>query len=171
MKPTIVALVGASGCGKTTLSLYLQEHFGIPAICSYTTRPMREGEVNGREHWFVGPEYAIPAATLAYTFFGGHHYWTEPAQINSPVSTYVIDEKGLIELKNKWNNAFKIIAIHIKRPDLKGISEERKQRDTERIHIPIDFYNIEILNDKDLETFFKVATTAINNILNYGTDK
>lgn len=63
------------------------------------------------------------------------------------------------------------IAIHIKRPDLKDISEERKQRDTERIHIPIDFYNIEILNNKDLETFFNVATTAINNILNYGTDK
>ena len=52
-KPIIIALVGPSGSGKTTLSLYLQEMLNIPAICSYTTRPMRRGEQNGREHWFV----------------------------------------------------------------------------------------------------------------------
>lgn len=103
-KPIIIALVGASGSGKTTLSLYLQDKLAIPAVCSYTTRPMRPGEVNGREHWFVTEaEYERMAATeslLAYTKFGGYHYWTLESQVaKNLITTYVIDEKGLIELK------------------------------------------------------------------------
>ena len=49
---TIVAIVGASGSGKTQLTLYAKK-LGYPVICSYTTRPMREGETNGVEHIFV----------------------------------------------------------------------------------------------------------------------
>ena len=43
MKPIIIAIVGASGSGKTHLSKFLQKEFGIPAIISTTTRPRREG--------------------------------------------------------------------------------------------------------------------------------
>ena len=54
MKTKIIAIVGPSGSGKTTLAEYFQRQFCIPTIVSYTTRPMRAGEANGREHWFVG---------------------------------------------------------------------------------------------------------------------
>ena len=33
-KPIIIALVGASGSAKTTLSQYLQDKLAIPAVCS-----------------------------------------------------------------------------------------------------------------------------------------
>ena len=49
MRPIIIAIVGASGSGKTTLSKYLQRKYGIPAIVSTTTRPRREGEVEGED--------------------------------------------------------------------------------------------------------------------------
>ncbi len=161
MKPIIIALVGASGSGKTTLSLYLQEHDGIPAVCSYTTRPMREGEINGRDHWFVGHDHPIPEKPLAYTFFGGNHYWTDPAQITAPITTYVIDEKGLIELKEKWGDKYKIISVYIKRPNLHEIDENRKQRDLERLTLDIDLYDIVLYNDKDLDSFLTTALTTI----------
>lgn len=161
MKPIIIALVGASGSGKTTLSLYLQEHDGIPAVCSYTTRPMREGEINGRDHWFVGHDHPIPEKPLAYTFFGGNHYWTGPAQITAPITTYVIDEKGLIELKEKWGDKYKIVSVYIKRPNLHEIDENRKQRDLERLTLDIDLYDIVLYNDKDLDSFLTTALTTI----------
>ena len=53
MRPIIIAIVGASGSGKTTLSKYLQRKYGIPAIVSTTTRPRREGEVEGEDYFFV----------------------------------------------------------------------------------------------------------------------
>ena len=161
MKPIIIALVGASGSGKTTLSLYLQEHDGIPAVCSFTTRPMREGEINGRDHWFVGHDHPIPEKPLAYTFFGGNHYWTDPAQITAPITTYVIDEKGLVELKEKWSDKYKIVSVYIKRPNLHEIDENRKQRDLERLTLDIDLYDIVLYNDKDLDSFLTTAFTTI----------
>lgn len=155
-KPIIIALVGASGSGKTTLSLYLQDKLAIPAVCSYTTRPMRSGEINGREHWFVTEaEYERMTATeslLAYTKFGGYHYWTLESQVaKNRLSTYVIDEKGLIELKNKWGEKYEVLSIYIARPNTVDIDQQRRARDNERIQF--DNYDITLINDRDLNTF------------------
>lgn len=162
-KPLIIALVGPSGSGKTTLSLYLQEKLAIPAICSYTTRPMREGEQNGREHWFVKKCEVDHSLMLAYTFFGNYHYWTTTSQIdNLSVCTYVIDEKGLIELQERWGNRYDVLSVYINRSNLHGIDDERKNRDTERIEYGIENYDIILHNDSDLKTFI---TTAVSKIV------
>lgn len=166
MNPIIIALVGASGSGKTTLSLHLQSNKDIPAVCSFTTRPMREGEINGRDHWFVSHEHPIPEKPLAYTFFGGHHYWTEPAQITAPITSYVIDEKGLIELKKKWSDKFEIVSVYIERPDLNEIDECRKLRDLERLRLAPDLYDIILYNDTDLNSFLTNAVSMIATFIN-----
>ena len=46
--PIIITIVGPSGSGKTTMANIMSEN-GIPTIVSYTTRPMREEETNGKE--------------------------------------------------------------------------------------------------------------------------
>ena len=115
-RPIIIALVGNSGSGKTSLSLYLQERFGIPALVSYTTRPMREGEVDGIDHHFVEDASSMPENPLAHTVFAGKHYWTSHSQISTPVVTYVIDEAGLVELKEKWSDKYDVLAFYISRP-------------------------------------------------------
>lgn len=167
-KPIIIALVGASGSGKTTLSLYLQDKLAIPAVCSYTTRPMRPGEVNGREHWFVTEaEYERMVATeslLAYTKFGGYHYWTLESQVaKNLITTYVIDEKGLIELKNKWGEKYEVFSIYITRPNTDDIEQQRKDRDNERVQF--DDYDVALINDRDLNTFLRYAITTIAKYL------
>lgn len=162
-KPIIIAIVGASGCGKTTLSLHLQKHYGIPAICSYTTRPMRDDEENGREHWFVDYSYVIPQNPLAYTFFGGHHYWTEVEQIQAPIVSYVIDEKGLLELKSKWDDTFQVFSCYIVRKD-NPTEAVRQNRDKERIFLSDNEYDIIINNDGCLAEFLCNIETIINRI-------
>ena len=96
-KPIIYAVVGASGCGKTTATK-IMEDYGIPSLVSYTTRQIRADEVNGREHWFVTDNDIPPKKRmLAYTYFGGKHYWTTIDQIDSKSGcTYVIDEIALM---------------------------------------------------------------------------
>ena len=163
-KPIIIAIVGASGSGKTTLSLHLQATLGIPALCSYTTRPMRPGEINGREHWFVDFNYPIPKRPLAYTFFGGHHYWTDPKQITSAVTSYVIDERGLLELMEDWSDSFEIIALLIKRSH-NDVDADRKKRDKGRIVIPEESYNLVLFNDDTLDRFLNEATALIQSFL------
>ena len=49
----IIGIIGKTSSGKDTISRYLYKKYCIEPIISYTTRPMRESEVDGREHWFV----------------------------------------------------------------------------------------------------------------------
>lgn len=157
MKKRIIAIVGDSGSGKTFASHYLQEKFGWNAIVSYTTRPMRKGEVNGRDHWFVKSSQVPPKSKMcAYTQFGGYEYWTEWDQFQSLFDcVYVIDEKGLIDLMAKEQTPlyFHLIAIKIKRNRKDGIDEARQARDKERMSLPDDFYDYVINNNESLEAF------------------
>lgn len=49
----MIILIGESGSGKTTVAKILQEKYGMKMITTYTTRPMRDGEVNGVDYHFI----------------------------------------------------------------------------------------------------------------------
>lgn len=49
----IIGLVGKSNSGKSTLAADLEKNCGFKRIISYTTRPPREGEENGKDYHFV----------------------------------------------------------------------------------------------------------------------
>ena len=157
MKPLIICIVGASGSGKTTASMMLQQQFGWNAIVSYTTRPILKGEKNVRDHWFVKQGQMPPKNRMcAYTQFGGYEYWTEWNQFLTLFpSVYVIDEKGLVDLQSKQSSSFPfdLVTITIKRDNLEGIDEKRKERDNERIHIPDEVYDYVINNNGSMEEF------------------
>lgn len=131
MKPVVVAIVGESGSGKTSLSLELENKYEIPAVVSYTTREMRDGEVNGREHWFVSEsEMPEKSQMMAYTFFGGNHYWTDIRDLEGKeIISYVIDESGLIDLYElKKSGKIEVVFVYVKRED-NPTEQERKERD------------------------------------------
>lgn len=49
----IIVLLGASGSGKSTIENELSTHYGFEKIISYTTRKLRDGEVNGKDYFFT----------------------------------------------------------------------------------------------------------------------
>lgn len=49
----IIALIGESGCGKDTLMKSVLEEYDMHEIISHTTRPAREGEIDGKNYHFV----------------------------------------------------------------------------------------------------------------------
>lgn len=170
MKPIILAIVGPSGSGKTSLAEMLKQKLNIPVIVSYTTRPMRAGEKDGVEHYFVEESIMPPRdKMLAYTKFGGFHYWSQHNQIppSGPCS-YVIDEKGLIKLMEEYDDMYDIIPILIKR-DISKLKQEvdsdRLKRDKHRIIIEDAGYEAIIDNNGTLEEFYKIALSTIKKLL------
>lgn len=54
----IFCILGKSSTGKDSIfrELISDEDLNLRKIVTYTTRPMREGEKNGREYFFVSKE-------------------------------------------------------------------------------------------------------------------
>jgi guanylate kinase len=166
MKKIIVAIVGKSGSGKTVLSKQLKEKCGIPYICSYTTRPMRSGERDGVEHIFLPHDTTIPDKKdmLAYAYFGGYHYWALHDQIEDIV-TYVIDEKALVEMIDKFSDRYDIIKVYVDR-DYIDVDDERMKRDDVRLCLDSTFYDIVINNNGTYDEFVNVKTLEIWKYIN-----
>ena len=53
---TLIAIIGRSGSGKDSLKNYIKEKYKLREVVSYTTRPMRDNEVEGREHYFISKD-------------------------------------------------------------------------------------------------------------------
>jgi guanylate kinase len=53
MKNKIFVFCGFSGCGKDTQTAMLSDYYGIDRIVSVTTRPKREGEIDGVTYHFI----------------------------------------------------------------------------------------------------------------------
>lgn len=171
--PLVVAVCGPSGCGKTTLTGYLEKEHKIKSVVSYTTRDMRSGEENGREHHFV-KEYDRPEDELAYTYFGGNHYWARISDLNQ-VTTYTIDEAGIeCLLKLQDQGKIRVLWIQIERP-LNPTDTERLSRDDDRKDAQKRLSekgitpDIVIINDyPDAETFVKEEGEELSELLKLG---
>ena len=77
---TIICIVGRTASGKDHIGNIISERLNIPMVVSYTTRPKRENEANGREHWFISDETADNMlrnndCVLGYTKIGGVRYF------------------------------------------------------------------------------------------------
>lgn len=94
-------------------------------VVSYTTREKREGEIDGREHYFITKERAKEilesSDILAYTKIGEYEYFTTKQQLKDS-NIYIIDPKGIEYLKES-NPDLNIKVIYISIPD--NIREER----------------------------------------------
>ena len=52
----IIILCGGMGCGKDFIRKGIVGMWGFKNLVTYTTRPMRDGEQNGEEYWFINKE-------------------------------------------------------------------------------------------------------------------
>ena len=87
-KYDVIALIGEAGAGKDYLYRILVDSYPeVNGLVSYTTRPPREGEVNGVNYHFVSREefekQIDEGKMLEYTEFRGWYYGTSKAALNA----------------------------------------------------------------------------------------
>ena len=131
-KKTIFCILGESGSGKDTLVEYTLKEFklDLKPVLSYTDRPIRQGEQNGKEHVFLS-KYEMTEFLksnkkdiAAYTQIGetGYRYCAMTSVIDRS-DIYIIDPNGLNEFKERTGNRYNIVAIYIDCP----LKERRKR--------------------------------------------
>lgn len=152
----LITITGPSGGGKDTVARMLSDIGGYQVLCSYTTRPKRDGEIDGWQHYFVEKCDVPHDKMLAYTQYGGYEYWTTIDQVKVK-AIYVIDEDGLKDLCERFPDIelFKICVSATESTRLsRGVSQERIDRDKKRKLLPLAFYDAVIFNNGSLRELF-----------------
>lgn len=80
----IIVIMGKSATGKDTIYKRLIQELGLSSIVSYTTRPIRSGEISGVEYHFVTVtrleelrrEGKVIEERTYHTVCGDWHYFT-----------------------------------------------------------------------------------------------
>ena len=152
----LITITGPSGAGKDTVARMLSEMGGYQVLCSYTTRPKREGEIDGVEHYFVEKCDVPHDKMLAYTQYGGYEYWVTIDQVKDK-AIYVIDEAGLQDLCERFPDIdlFKICVSAYESIRLyRGVTQERIGRDKQRKLLPLAFYDAVIFNSGSMRELY-----------------
>lgn len=113
----MIAIIGESGAGKSSVEKELESTFLFNRIITYTTRPKRENEQNHIDYHFINDTTFSNMVTnnlfAETTVYRGWSYGTakEDCKDNSVI---VIDPHGLRQLKR--NTDIDIVSFYIKVP-------------------------------------------------------
>lgn len=138
MKGILFIVSGPSGAGKTTVIKGVLENLEDVAFSvSYTTRPKREGEEEGKDYFFIDKStfrnMIDKKDFLEWQEVHGHHYGTSKSYVNSQMNKGVnvlldIDVKGAKSVKRQINDS---VLIFIAPPSFQDLKERLIKRHTE----------------------------------------
>lgn len=98
-KIKLIAVVGKSGSGKDYLSSFWAKERDYHKVVSSTTRPPREGEINGIDYNFISEEQFAAGVFLESAEFRSWHYGTRLSDLDShKVNIGVFNPSGVYQL-------------------------------------------------------------------------
>lgn len=137
-KGKLFILSAPSGCGKTTLSKNLVESkIGIIQSISTTTRLPRQGEINGKDYFFVSEKEfkntILKKGFLEWTKNFGFFYGTPKKFVTGCIKKgrnvlLSIDVKGALKVKRLYPQA---VSIFILPPSMEDLKKRLNKRMTD----------------------------------------
>jgi guanylate kinase len=135
---TLYIVTAPSGAGKTTLvHAVLEREPGLALSVSYTTRPPRPGEVDGRDYRFVGKEEFLRlrdgGELLEWAEVHGNYYGTSRTWIETQLQQdrdvlLEIDWQGARQVRRMFPHA---VSIFILPPSLEALEARLRGRGTD----------------------------------------
>ena len=135
----ILVLCGLSASGKDTILNMIDPIF--ERLVSHTTRPKRQGEVDGVDYHFIDADDFLAMYVYGeiiedrtyYTIENGKsavwHYGLHKSELEKDASDYVVimDYQGIQQLKEKVDNDIKIIVAYVEASDEKRLDRVKKR--------------------------------------------
>ncbi|MCF0207409.1 MAG: guanylate kinase [Bacteroidales bacterium] len=187
MEPKVVIFSAPSGAGKTTIVKHLlaMPKFNLSFSISACSRKMRNGEVNGRDYYFLSAEEFRKKISNeefleweeVYTdhFYGSLKSEVERLSAAGKVVVFDVDVKGGMNIKKFYGS--NALSVFVKPPSVEVLEQRLRDRSTdseEAIKTRIDkaLYEISfaenfdhiLVNDK-LEDTFREAEELLSKFL------
>ncbi|MCF8462413.1 MAG: guanylate kinase [Rickettsiaceae bacterium] len=154
----LLVISGPSGSGKSTIAkAIVRDYNNFTISVSLTTRPMRVGEVNGKDYYFVSPEefeaLRQRQELLEVTELCGNYYGTSRSNIMELMQQgqniiFDVDYDGAKIIKQNW--PLFTVCIFIQPPSLEATKERliSRQDDLKNISQRIEKFE-EVMASKD----------------------
>lgn len=162
VKGKIIIIVAPSGTGKSTLIKRLKEEFRqLHWSVSFTTRDMREGEVDGKHYFFISREEFVAKkdknAFIEWAEVHGNFYGTSKGFVHSKADNgysllFDLDVQGADNMKAEFGD--EADAIFISPPSIEELEKRLQGRGTDSedvIRLRIDNAKKELLRRDDYD--------------------
>ncbi len=181
----LVLLSGVSGAGKDTIKKELIKRMeNVESLPSYTTRPMRPGDIEGATYNFITTEEFENMIKnnefYEYNVHHEHYYGTSRKLMNEKIKSGKIivkdiDVNGVENLINLLKEDTKVVTIFLRvpkeilmkrlqnrvdKPDLKEITLRLNRFDYEESRIGMYDY---VIKNNNLEKSVQIIQTIIEN--------
>lgn len=94
----MLVISGASASGKTEIANIIAKKYGFSRVITVTTRPLRVGEINGKDYFFVTKEEFLELIKnnklVEYCVYNNNYYGSRKDQIQDD-HILVIEANGL----------------------------------------------------------------------------
>lgn len=127
-----------SGTGKTTICRYaIERDDHLQFSISHTTRPIRPGEVDGRDYYFVTAErfrHLVTAGRfIEHAEYAGHLYGTSRAALREPLDSGLdllleIEVQGAQQMRDRLDDARFLFLLP---PSFEVLEERLRRRGTD----------------------------------------
>ncbi len=134
----IIVISGPSGVGKgTVIKKLLELDRKLTRVVTCTTRKPREGEVNGKDYFFLSPEEFFKKVEnkelVEFAFVHGNYYGTPKEGLERGLKENFdvilqIDVQGAKKIKNSYPDALLIFLLP---PSMEVLKERLSERGTE----------------------------------------
>jgi guanylate kinase len=166
-----IILVGKAASGKDHARKILEENSYVYGV-SYTTRPPRVGEVEGKDYFFISVEdfQYMESQGLWYEYvpFNGWFYGTTKEQFYGGCDVFIMTPKGLSHLSDDDRNESLVIYFNIGEETRRERMQLRQgNADSVERRLKADFQDFQNFKNFDIEITDKDFTSEfLLNLIN-----
>lgn len=123
---TLFLITAPSGAGKTTLAQEIEKQMFWKECISHTTRPMRDGEVEGKHYYYITQEeFDEKDASEEFAekvVYGDYSYAVSKLEITEKLSNHehvfvIVDFNGFSQMKRLYEDNCVSIFLHMSKED------------------------------------------------------
>ena len=162
----VLVITGATGTGKTTVQDYLVKNYPVTKIVTHTTRPPRQGEVDGVDYYFEDEVSFQQKHYLESVVYAGYHYGSSREGIaagfeRAPFAAIVLDTKGAITYAQELGDQAVIIFLTVS--DSEQLAGRLSQRGDDKSMMAQRLASPEYRRDLKMPLALKGRAVQLNN--------
>lgn len=110
----MLVIVGPSASGKTQIVQELIKNYNMEKLVTYTTRPMRTGEINGKDYHFIDvaqfEQKIKDNFFIEYVKYNNNYYGTSRSDL-SDNKVVILEPTGLKHYLNEARDLIKVVVL------------------------------------------------------------